>query len=160
MRSLFPFNNDFPISLFPWRPSTIHFLPFTLYCPQSSSLFFCSDFLTAICTFLVLLSSYFLCYAGCFSYFPAVANLSASFLSSYSKLPCDGFSTCILLYFLVCVSPLYQILLIGIPFICVPLHPFPFAFHSFFDFCMHPGFLLFSLSKRVKVNYLWVGCFG
>jgi hypothetical protein len=35
-----------------------------------------------------------------------------------------------------CVSPLYQILLIGIPLICVPLHPFPFAFHSFFvDVC-------------------------
>jgi hypothetical protein len=46
-----------------------------------------------------------------------------------------------------CVSPLYQILLIGTPLICVPLHPFPFAFHSFFDFRMHPGFLLFTLKK-------------
>jgi hypothetical protein len=75
-------------------------------------------------------------------------------------------SSCVMVSVLVsccislCVSPLYQILLIGIPLICVPLHPFPFAFHSFFDFCIHLGFLLFTLSKRVKVNYLWVGCFG
>ncbi len=92
------------ICQFPFFPGG--HLPFTLYCPQSSSLFFCRDFLTAVCTFLVLLSSYFLCYAGCFSYFQLLQICQHLSFLAYSKLPCDVFSSCILLYFLVCVSSL------------------------------------------------------
>jgi hypothetical protein len=118
---------NFPLSL----KAIYHSLSSLHFILPPILLFFCSDFLTAICTFLVLLSSYFLCYAGCFSYFPAVANLSASFLSGYSKLPCDGFSTCILLYFLVCVSSLSD---------SIDRYPFYLCATSSLSFCL-PLFL-------------------